>query len=127
MIDRPAWAGNRCKARTSMGGPVMVRLMDQSEETSTLPARYYRRKATEARRAAEGVTTRPIKARLQGLARDLDRLGDAADSAAQTRTRDPSSRPNHLPRPPVSGSRAWRLWTLLHLSQNCLMAYGHTQ
>jgi len=34
--------------------------------------------------AAEGVTTRAIKARLDDLARDFDRLADAADSAAQT-------------------------------------------
>jgi len=31
---------------------------------------------------AEGVTTRGIKARLIDLARELDRLADAADSAA---------------------------------------------
>jgi hypothetical protein len=57
--------------------------MEQSEDTPTLPARYYRRKAPEARRAAEGVTTRAVKARLLGLARDFDRLADAADSAGQ--------------------------------------------
>jgi hypothetical protein len=32
------------------------------------------------------VTTRAIKARLQGLARDLDRLADAADARAVQRT-----------------------------------------
>jgi hypothetical protein len=58
--------------------------LDQLEETPTLPARYYRQKAAEARRAAEGVTTRAIKARLDVLARDFDRLAEAADSAAQT-------------------------------------------
>jgi hypothetical protein len=62
----------------------MLQLMDQPEETSTLSTRYFRRKATEARRAAEGVTTRAIKERLDGLARDFDRLADAADGAAQT-------------------------------------------
>jgi len=62
----------------------MLRLMDQPEETPTLPAQYYRRKAAEARRAAEGVTTRAIKVRLHGLACEFDRLADAADSAAQT-------------------------------------------
>jgi hypothetical protein len=62
----------------------MLGLMDQPEDTSTLPARYYRRKAAEARRAAEGVTTRAIKVRLDSLARDFDRLADAADGAAQT-------------------------------------------
>ena len=67
-----------------MGGPVMLRLMDQPEETPTLPAQYYRQKAAEARRAAEAVTTRAIKARLDGLARDFDALADAADNAAQT-------------------------------------------
>jgi hypothetical protein len=58
--------------------------MDQPEETPTLPARYYRQKAAEARRSAEGVTTRAIKERMEGLALDFDRLADAADSAAQT-------------------------------------------
>ena len=62
----------------------MLRCMDPPEESPTLPAQYYRRKAAEARRAAEGVTTRAIKERLDGLARDFDRLADAADSAAQT-------------------------------------------
>ena len=62
----------------------MLRLMDQPEETPTLPASYYRQKAAEARRAAEGVTTRAIKDRLDGLARDFDRLADAADVAAKT-------------------------------------------
>ncbi len=58
--------------------------MDQPQDAPTLPARYYRQKAAEARRAAEGVTTRAIKERLDGLARDFDRLADAADSAEQT-------------------------------------------
>jgi len=58
--------------------------MDLPRDTPTLPAKYYRRKAAEARRAAEGVTTRAVKARLLGLARDFDRPADAADSAAQT-------------------------------------------
>ena len=62
----------------------MLRFMDQFQETPTLPARYYRRKADEARRAAEGVTTRAIKARLHGLARDFDRLAETADGAVQT-------------------------------------------
>ena len=56
--------------------------MGQPQDTTTLPARYYRQKAAEARRAAEGVTTRAIKERLHGLARDFDRLADAADSGA---------------------------------------------
>ena len=62
----------------------MLRPMDQPEETPTLPARYYRQKAPEARRAAEGVTTRAIKARLHGLARDFDRLTDAAVAPHKT-------------------------------------------
>jgi hypothetical protein len=66
------------------GTPCYPALMDQPEETPTLPASYYRQKAAEARRAAEGVTTRAIKARLDSLARDFDLLADAADSAAQT-------------------------------------------
>ena len=39
-------------------------------------------KATEAR-TAEGVTTRAVKERLEGVAREFDRLADAADSAPQ--------------------------------------------
>ncbi len=66
------------------GGPATLGPMDQPEDAPTLPARYYRRKAAEARRAAEGVTTQAVKARLHGLVRDFDRLADAADSAAQT-------------------------------------------
>ena len=62
----------------------MLRLMDQPQDAPTLPARYYRQKAAEARRTDEGVTTRAIKERLDGLARDFDRLADAADSAAQS-------------------------------------------
>ena len=61
----------------------MLRLMDQPEDMPTLPARFYRRKAAEARRAAEGVTTRAVKARLHDLAREFERLADAADNAAQ--------------------------------------------
>jgi hypothetical protein len=62
----------------------MLRLMDQPDEMPTPPAQYCRRKAVEARRAAEGVTTRAIEQRLDGLARDFDGLADAADIAAQT-------------------------------------------
>jgi len=61
----------------------MLRLMDQPEDMPTLPARFYRRKAAEARRTAEGVTTRAVKARLHDLAREFDRLADAAESTAQ--------------------------------------------
>jgi len=58
--------------------------MDQREGTPTLSARFYRRKAAEARRSAEAVTTRAIRQRLHNLARDFDRLADAADRAEQT-------------------------------------------
>jgi hypothetical protein len=58
--------------------------MDQPEETPTLPARFDRRKAAEARRSAEAVTTRAVKERLHNLARDFDRLADSADRAEQT-------------------------------------------
>ena len=58
--------------------------MYQPEGTPTLPARFYRRKAAEARRSAEAVTTRAVKERLNNLARDFDRLADAADRAEQT-------------------------------------------
>jgi hypothetical protein len=61
----------------------MLRLIDQPEETPTLPARYYRRKAAEAR-AAEAVTTRAIKSATARFGSDFDRLADAADGAAQT-------------------------------------------
>jgi hypothetical protein len=37
------------------------------------PAEYYRRKAAQARQAAEEVTTPAIKARLQDLAVEFDR------------------------------------------------------
>ena len=69
-------------AESSHADHAILRLMDQTEQTRTLPARYYRQKPAEARGAAEGVTTRGIKARLIDLARELDRLADAADSAA---------------------------------------------
>jgi hypothetical protein len=58
--------------------------MDQPEGTPTLPARYYRREAAEARRSAAAVTTRAIGERLHNFARDFDRLADAADRAEQT-------------------------------------------
>jgi len=48
--------------------------MDQPEDTTALPARFYRRKAAAARRSAEAVTTRAVKERLHNLARDFDRL-----------------------------------------------------
>jgi hypothetical protein len=57
--------------------------MDQPEDTTALPARFYRRKAAAARRSAEAVTTRAVKERLHNLARDFDRLADAADRAEQ--------------------------------------------
>jgi hypothetical protein len=61
----------------------MLRLMDNPEDTPSLPARYYRQKAAEARQAAEEATTRAIKDRLHGSARDFDKLADAADKAGQ--------------------------------------------
>lgn len=54
--------------------------MDQPEDRTT----FYRRKAAETRRSAEAVTTRAIKGRLDNLARDFDRLADAADKGEQT-------------------------------------------
>jgi len=68
----------------------MLRLMDQPQDTSTLPARYYRQKGAEARQTAEEATTRAIKERLHGSARDFDKLADAADRAEQTA--DPPAR-----------------------------------
>jgi len=72
------------------GPPAMLRLMDQPQDTSTLPARYYRQKGAEARQTAEEATTRAIKERLHGSARDFDKLADAADRAEQTA--DPPAR-----------------------------------
>ena len=71
------------KAGTLPAAPFMLRPMEQPEDTPTLPARFYRQKAADARRTAEGVTTRALKERLHRLARDFDRLADAADSAVQ--------------------------------------------
>jgi len=50
----------------------------------TLSARYYRQKAAEARQVAEEATTRAIKERLHGSARNFDKLAAAADRAEQT-------------------------------------------
>jgi hypothetical protein len=58
--------------------------MDQPEGTLTRPARFYRQKASEARRSAEAVTTRAVRERLHNLARDFDRLADAANRTEQT-------------------------------------------
>jgi len=55
-----------------------------SPKTRQPSARFYRRKAAEARRSAESVTTRAVRERLHNLARDFDRLADAADRAEQT-------------------------------------------
>ena len=55
-----------------MGRGSMLWLMDEPRGESMLPTRYYRQKAVEARQAAEAATTRAIKERLQGLARDQD-------------------------------------------------------
>ena len=77
-------AGGResgCKAHPSMGRRWYAALMDKPQDTPTLPARYYRQKAVEARQAAEEATTRAIKERLHGSARDFDKLADAADRA----------------------------------------------
>jgi hypothetical protein len=58
--------------------------MDQPEDTTNLSARFYRRKAAEARRSAEAVTTRAIRERLHNLARDFDRLADVAERTEKT-------------------------------------------
>src|ERR1700730_8441469 len=63
--------------------PATLPLVDQPEGTPTQPARYYRQKAAEARRAAEGVTTRAIKARLDVLARGSVLVGWCGERAAQ--------------------------------------------
>jgi hypothetical protein len=62
----------------------MLRLMDKPQDAPAPPARYYRQKTAEARQAAEEATTRAIKERLHGSARDFDKLADAADRAGQT-------------------------------------------
>jgi len=61
--------------------------MDQPEDAPTQPPEYYRRKAADVRRAVEGVTTRAIKARLDDLAGEFDRLAGAAEGSK--RERDP--------------------------------------
>ncbi|HEX8812200.1 MAG TPA: hypothetical protein VF742_09435 [Terracidiphilus sp.] len=68
----------------------MLRLVDKPQDTPTPSARYYRQKAAEARQVAEEATTRAIKERLHGSARDFDKLADAADRAGQTA--DPPAR-----------------------------------
>jgi len=68
----------------------MLRPMDTPQGAPALPARYYRQKAVEARQAAEDATTRAIKERLRGSARDFDKLADAADIDGHTA--DPPSR-----------------------------------
>jgi hypothetical protein len=68
----------------SIRAAAMLRLMDKPQDTPTLPARYYRQKAVQARQSAEEATTRAIKERLHGSARDFDKLADAADRAGET-------------------------------------------
>jgi hypothetical protein len=58
--------------------------IDQPEDGTILPARFYRRKAAETRRSAKAVTTRAIKERLDNLARDFDRRADAEDKGEET-------------------------------------------
>ena len=58
--------------------------IDQPEDGTILPARFYRRKAAETRRSAKAVTTRAIKERLDNLARDFDQRADAADKGEET-------------------------------------------
>jgi hypothetical protein len=57
--------------------------MDLSRDPPPQPAEYYRRKAAEARRAAEDVTTAPIRTRLLDMARQFDQLADATASATE--------------------------------------------
>jgi hypothetical protein len=79
-----AVASPRSRERSPIHGtPASLRLMDQPADTPPQPAEYYRRKAAEARQTAEGATTRAVKDRLHGLARDFDRLADTADNAEQ--------------------------------------------
>ena len=57
--------------------------MNPPENTPPQSAEYYRHKAAEARRAAEGVTTRAVRERLLGLASDFDRLAETAERAVR--------------------------------------------
>ena len=86
MVSLAQWPGKL----PIRGAPAMLRLMDKPQDAPALPARYYRQKAAEARQAAEEATTRAIKERLHGSARDFDKLADAADRAEQTA--DPPAR-----------------------------------
>jgi hypothetical protein len=86
VVSLAQWPGNLPIRRA----PAMLRLMDKPEDTPFLSAQYYRQKAAEARQAAGEATTRAIKERLHGSARDFDELADAADRAEQTA--DPPAR-----------------------------------
>ena len=76
------------------GSSALPRIMAEERQRFP-PSRHYRHKDPAARRAAEGVMTRAVKARLHGLACDFDRLSAAADSAPQkpgpARRRDPAA------------------------------------
>jgi hypothetical protein len=85
MIDLKAPTGCRMPLRSSRVHAALLRCSSwTSPKHANAAGAILCQKAAEARRAAEGVTTRAIKARLESLARDFDRLADAADSAAQT-------------------------------------------
>jgi hypothetical protein len=58
-------------------------LMDRLTDLPPQPAEYYRRKAAQARQAAEGVTTRRIRSRLLDEALEYDRRADEAERPAQ--------------------------------------------
>jgi hypothetical protein len=53
--------------------------MSEPSHLQPQSAAFYRRRAAEARRVAEDVTTSAIKERLLGLAKDLDRQADAIE------------------------------------------------
>lgn len=61
----------------------MLATVPLTADTAPLPAEHYRREAAKARKAAESVTTRAIKARLLDLARDFDRKAEEAESVAR--------------------------------------------
>jgi hypothetical protein len=72
------------KCRRALGHCVILTFgMTLSPDPPTQPAEYYRRKAAEARRVAEGVTTAPIRTRLLDMAREFDRLARATASATE--------------------------------------------
>jgi hypothetical protein len=74
--------------------PVLTLLMDPSRDAPPQPAEYYRRKAAEARRAAEGVTTAPVRKRLLDMAQQFEQLAETTERALWSGGPVPRAEPN---------------------------------